>query len=62
MWFSPDELAAEIFAAVVPSAAFYSQAMSNVVHHYLQEDKKAELGKIIRNSPAVMAYVYEALS
>ena len=40
---SRTELAAQIFAAVVPSAALYSQAVSNVVHYYLQEDKKAEL-------------------
>ena len=58
------EVAAQIFAAVVPSAALYSQAVSTVVHYYLQEDKKAELEKIINlgESPAVMAYVYEALS
>lgn len=61
---SRTELAAQIFAAVVPSAAFYSQAVSIVVHYYLREDKKAELKEIIKlgESPAVMAYVYEALS
>lgn len=58
------EVAAQIFAAVVPTAALYSQAVSTVVHYYLREDKKAELGEIIKlgDSPAVMAYVYEALS
>ena len=62
--YSHTELAAQIFAAVVPSAALYSQAVSIVVHYYLQEDKKAELEEIIKlgESPAVMAYVYEALS
>lgn len=61
---SHTELAAQIFAAVVPSAALYSQAVSTVVRYYLREDKKAELGEIIKlgESPAVMAYVYEALS
>jgi linoleate 10R-lipoxygenase len=61
---SRTELAAQIFAAVVPSAALYSQAVSTVVQYYLREDKKAELGEIIKlgESPAVMAYVYEALS
>jgi len=60
---SRTELAAQIFAAVVPSAALYSQAVSVVVQYYLREDKKAELGEIIKlgESPAVMAYVYEAL-
>ena len=49
---------------VVPSAALYSQALFTVVQYYLREDKKAELGEIIKlgESPAVMAYVYEALS
>lgn len=61
---SRTELAAQIFAAIVPSAALYSQAVSTVVHYYLREDKKAELEEIIKlgESPAVMAYVYEALS
>jgi linoleate 10R-lipoxygenase len=64
---SRTELAAQIFAAVVPSAALYSQAVSTVVHYYLRKDKKAELEEIIKviklgESPAVMAYVYEALS
>lgn len=58
------EIAAQIFAAVVPSAALYSQAVSTVVHYYLREDKKVELEEIIKlgGSPAVMPYVYEALS
>jgi linoleate 10R-lipoxygenase len=58
------EVAAQIFAAVVPSAALYSQAVSTVVHYYLRKDKKAELEEIIKlgESPAVMPYVYEALS
>ena len=62
--YSPTEIAAQIFAAVVPSAALFSQAVSIVVHYYLREDKKAELEEIIKlgDSPAVMAYVYEALS
>lgn len=62
--YSRTELAAQIFAAVVSSAALYSQAVSTVVHYYLREDKKAELGQIIKlgESPAVMAYVYDALS
>jgi len=57
------EVAAQIFAAVVPSAALYSQAVSTVVHYYLRDDKKAEREEIIKlgASPAVMAYVYEAL-
>jgi linoleate 10R-lipoxygenase len=62
--YSRAEIAAQIFAAVVPSAALYSQAVATVVHYYLREDKKAELEEIIKlgASPAVMAYVYEALS
>ena len=62
--YSRTEVAAQIFAAVVPSAALYSQAVSTVVNYYLREDKKAELEEIIElgESPAVMAYVYEALS
>jgi hypothetical protein len=61
---SRTELATQIFAAVIPSAALYSQAVSVVVHYYLQPDKKAELEGIINlgKSPAVMAYVYKALS
>jgi len=60
---SRTELAAQIFAVVVPSAALYSQVVSVVVHYYLGENKKAELEEIIKlgESPAVMAYVYEAL-
>lgn len=58
------ELAVQIFAVVVPWAALYSQVVSVVVHYYLGENKKAELEEIIKlgGSPAVMAYVYEALS
>jgi hypothetical protein len=49
---------------VIPSAALYSQVVSIVVHYYLGEDKKAKLEEIVKlgESPAVMAYVYEALS
>lgn len=68
--YSRMEIASQIFAAVVPSAAFYSQAVCTVVHYYLAEDKKAELEEIIKlggssdrtGSGKVMAYVYEALS
>jgi len=67
--YSRMEIASQIFAAVVPSAAFYSQAVCTVVHYYLAEDKKAELEEIIKlggssdrtGSGKVMAYVYEAL-
>jgi len=67
---SRPEYASDIFAAVVPSAALYSQAVCVVVHYYLREDRKAELEEIIKlvessdqaASTKVMAYVYEALS
>ena len=68
--YSCEEIAAQIFAAVVPSAAMYSQAVSIVVHYYLRADKKTELEEIIKlgecldedASGKVMVYVYEALS
>jgi len=67
--YSREEIAAQIFAAVVPSAALYSQAVSIVVHYYLGADKKTELEEIIKlgecsdenASGKVMVYVYEAL-
>ena len=64
------DIAAQIFAMVVPSAALYSQAVCTVVHYYLGEDRKAELEEIIKlikssdknASDKVMTYVYNALS
>jgi hypothetical protein len=68
--YSRTDIAAQIFAAVVPSAALYSQAVCTVVHYYLGEDRKVELEEIIKltkssgknASDKVMTYVYNALS
>lgn len=68
--YSRTEIATQIFAALVPSAALYSQAVSTAVHYYLKEDRKEQLQEVTRllessdkdASSKVMTYVYEALS
>lgn len=68
---SSKELAAYVFAAVVPTAAHFSQAVTHVVDFYLDEDKKtqreeivalaATLGKNKESGGKIMGYVREAL-
>ncbi|KAG6873697.1 hypothetical protein C0995_012159 [Termitomyces sp. Mi166 len=63
------ELAAYTIAAIVPTAAYFSQAITNVVYFYLPDDKKEERAEIVRLSASIdrestseiMTYVYEAL-
>ncbi|KAG6833018.1 hypothetical protein H0H87_012276 [Tephrocybe sp. NHM501043] len=66
-----DELAAYSVAAIIPTAAHYSQAITHVVDFYLGDDKKEQRAEIVRLSASighneqstakVMAYVREAL-
>jgi len=63
------EFASQIFAAVVPTAPVYSQAVATIVNFYLDADKKAEREEIVKlvaskekdATDKVMGYVYEAL-
>lgn len=63
------EFASQIFAAVVPTAPLYSQAVATVVNFYLDADKQAareEIVKLVASkekdaADKVMGYVYEAL-
>lgn len=66
---SSKEFAAQIVAAVVPTAALYSQALATVVGFYSGKDKQAAREDIVNlvksnekdASEKVMSYVYEAL-
>jgi hypothetical protein len=66
---SHHEFASEVFAAVVPTAALYSQYVAQVVDFYLDVDQKAAREEIVRlaastdqdASMKVMTYVNEAL-
>jgi linoleate 10R-lipoxygenase len=63
------EFATQVFAAVVPTAALYSQYVAQVVDFYLDHGRKADREEIVRlvasadqnASAKVMAYVNEAL-
>jgi linoleate 10R-lipoxygenase len=63
------EFASQIFAAVVPTATLYSQAVATIVNFYLDADKQAareEIVKLVASkekdaADKVMGYVYEAL-
>jgi len=67
--FTTEELAAHLFAAVVPTAAHFSQIIAHVVNFYIDSDKRKEREEIvklasIRDKEAVakiMVYVREAL-
>lgn len=65
-----EELAAQVFSAVVPTAAPFSQAIAHVVDFYLDDDKRKEREEIVKlasmpgDKEAVgklMVYVREAL-
>ncbi|KAF5381614.1 hypothetical protein D9615_005503 [Tricholomella constricta] len=68
---SVEELSAYVFAAVVPTSAHFSQAITHVVDFYLDEDKEKERAEIVTLSATIennkesvakiMAYVREAL-
>jgi hypothetical protein len=63
------EFASQIFAAVVPTAPLYSQAVATIVNFYLDTDKQAareEIVKLVASQEEdavdkVMGYVCEAL-
>ncbi|KAG6878460.1 hypothetical protein C0993_006300 [Termitomyces sp. T159_Od127] len=63
------ELAAYIVTALVPTAAYFSQAIAHVVDFYLSDERKEERAEIVRlsdsinevNMSRIMSYVYEAL-
>ena len=63
------EFAAQVFAAVVPTAALYSQYIAQVVDFYLDNDKNEEREEIVRLATSndenactmVMAFVNTAL-
>jgi len=64
--FTTDELAAQAFSAVVPTAAHFSQAIAHVINFYLDDDKQNERDEIVKLASAsrdkdVMVYVREAL-
>lgn len=68
--FTRDELSAHVFAAVVPAAAHFSQAIAHAVNFYLDHDKRQEREEIVRLSSLqgdkeavvrVMNFLQEAL-
>ncbi|KJA17192.1 hypothetical protein HYPSUDRAFT_46645 [Hypholoma sublateritium FD-334 SS-4] len=65
---NPAEFASQLFAATVPTAALYSQALANVIDFYLDDDRHSIREKIVdldqsaeNKSAEIMVYVYEAL-
>lgn len=64
------EFATYLFAAVVPTAPIYSQALSHIVNFYLQDERQAQKEEIVALSKSkdknadvkIMRYAYEALS
>ncbi|KAH9961421.1 heme peroxidase [Lactifluus volemus] len=61
-----DGLACSIFAAVVPTAALFSQILAHVVNFYLDKSKAAERAEIIRlvdgrKNAQVMPFIFEAI-
>lgn len=65
---NPTEFASQMFAATVPTAALYSQALVNVLDFYLDDDRQSIREKIVNlaqsaddKSAEIMSYVYEAL-
>ncbi|KAF9472690.1 hypothetical protein BDN70DRAFT_900339, partial [Pholiota conissans] len=65
----PVEFAAYLFAATVPTATLYSQALSHIVNFYLQDERKARREEIVVLSKStdkdanakIMRHAYEAL-
>ena len=63
------EFAAQVVAAVVPTAALYSQAVATIVNYYLDDSQQAAREAIVKLADSkdpgakdeVMKYVYEAL-
>jgi linoleate 10R-lipoxygenase len=61
-----DGLVCSVFAAVVPTAALFSQIIAHVVDFYLDADKKTQRERIVclvdeRKNAQVMPFIYEAL-
>lgn len=61
-----DGLACSVFAAVVPTAALFSQILAHVVNFYLDASKAAERTEIVRlvdghKNAQVMPFIFEAL-
>jgi hypothetical protein len=68
--FTTEELAAQVFFALVPTAAHFSQVIAHVVDFYLDDDKRKERDEIVKLASVlgdneavgkVMDYVREAL-
>uniref|UniRef100_A0A7G1PUP4 Dioxygenase n=1 Tax=Tricholoma matsutake TaxID=40145 RepID=A0A7G1PUP4_TRIMT len=68
--YTTKELAAQVFSAVVPTAALFSQVIAHVVDFYLDDDKRNEREEIVKLVSAchdketvakIMVYVQEAL-
>ncbi|PFH51655.1 hypothetical protein AMATHDRAFT_58795 [Amanita thiersii Skay4041] len=60
------DLAKHVFAAAVPTAAYFSKALAHVIDYYLSTDKVKEREHILKladsgNTAGVMTYVKEAL-
>jgi linoleate 10R-lipoxygenase len=61
-----DGLACSVFAAVIPTAALFSQILAYVVNFYLDASKAAEREEIVRlvdgrKNVQVMPFIFEAL-
>jgi linoleate 10R-lipoxygenase len=65
-----EKLAAQVFSAVVPTAAHFSQMIAHVVNFYLDDDKRSEREEIVKLASAfrdkeavakIMVFVREAL-
>jgi len=61
-----DELACSVFAAVVPTAALFSQILAYVVDFYLDVSKASQRAEIVRlvdgrKNAQVMPFIFEAL-
>lgn len=68
--FNAEELAAQVYFAVVPTTALFSQAVSDIVNFYLDDDKRKERDEIVKLASVshgeeavakIMAYIREAL-
>jgi hypothetical protein len=65
----PWELAASLFAEIIPTAAQWSKALSHIVNFFLHSERKETLKAIVHlcNQPApendkkLLSYAYEAL-
>ncbi len=65
---TPSEFACQLFAALIPTATLYAQALANVIDFYLDGDKqdiRENIARMARSekdmSQDIMVYVYEAL-